>query len=393
MIASKIYIDKRCIENDVNMLLILHLLTAVGTLGILIQSLANILWLRSSGCEPESRDRGKVSVLIPSRNEEANLPRCLESLLDQSYPNYEIVVLDDCSQDRTGQIIGEYVRRYPKRVRGIRGEPPPRGWNGKTYAMQLLSRHARGEYLMYTDADTIHSRRSIAWAATNINKHRADFLSGYVHHQICSFGEALIVPTMYIMSAIVLPLWLIPRLQANMISFAVGQLVMFRRPAFDAVGGYESVADQISEDVFIARAVKQAGFRTIFLDLGEQVRCRMYDGYRRSFEGITKNIYDFFKNQPAFFASVASILAAFIVLPLVLIPIELYTGNPLVRFSAFSTLTFATAWSLTLYDRGQKWWLPLLYPLTFTHLLYMAWRSFGRVRMDVGIVWKGRVVK
>ncbi|UCF97019.1 MAG: glycosyltransferase [Spirochaetaceae bacterium] len=372
---------------------LLHVLTAVGTLAILALSLANILWLRSSGHKPASTDLGKVSVLIPARNEEANIRRCLDSLIEQSYPNYEIIVLDDLSEDRTWKIISEYALRYPGQVRAVRGAPLPLGWCGKTHAMQLLSQNATGDYLLFTDADTVHHRDSIAWAVTNINEHAADFLSGYVFQDLQSFGEALIVPTTYIMSTIVMPFWLIPRSNSSMLTMAVGQLVMFRRETFEAIGGYSSVAEQISEDVFVAREVKKAGYRTIFLDIREYVSCRMYEGYRNSFEGIGKNIYDFFKNQPAFFAAVTSILVAFIVLPFALVLIELYTGNPLLRFSAFSVLTFLMAWSLTLYDRGQKWWVPLLYPLTFVHLLYMAWKSFGRAAMEVGIVWKGRVFK
>ena len=372
---------------------LLHLLAAAGTLCILLLSLANILWLRSSSYRPSTTDMGKVSVLIPARNEESNIRRCLESLLHQSYTNYEIVVLDDLSTDRTWEIISEYARRYPKLLRAVKGAPLPRGWCGKTHAMQLLSQHAQGDYLLFTDADTVHTRESIAWAVTNINKHRSDFLSGYVRQEIQSFGEALIVPTTYIMSTMVLPLWLIPRSNTSMLSFAVGQLVMFRRRAFEAIDGYSSVSNQISEDVFVARAVKKAGFRVVFLDIRRYVRCRMYEGYQESFNGIAKNIYDFFKNQPAFFAFVCSILVAFIVLPLVLVPIEFYTGSSMLRFSLFSVATFLLAWSLSLYDRGQKWWVPLLYPLTFLHLLYMAWKSFGRVATGLGIVWKGRVFK
>jgi chlorobactene glucosyltransferase len=374
-------------------LFFLHLLAALGTVVILFQSLINILWLRSSSRKPAATDRGKVSVLVPARNEEANIGRCLDSLLDQSYPNYEIIVLDDLSEDRTWKIISEYARRRPDRIRAVRGTALPSGWYGKTHAMQLLSGYAEGEFLLFTDADTVHSGDSIAWAVTNIHEHGADFLSGYVYQDLQTFGEALIVPSTYIMSAIIMPLWLIPRSCLSMISFAVGQLVMFRRRAFEAIGGYSSVSEQISEDVFVARTVKKAGFRTIFLDIRNYVGCRMYQGYRRSFEGITKNIYDFFKNQPAFFASVVSILAAFIVLPMVLVPIEIYGGSPLLRYTLFSTLTFLLAWSLTLYDRGQKWWVPLLYPLTFVHLLYMAWRSFGIAATDLGVEWKGRVFK
>lgn len=378
---------------SIRVILLLHLLTAFGTLAILALSLTNIIWLRSSGYRSVSTDRGKVSVLIPARNEEANIRRCLDSLLDQSYTNYEIIVLDDCSKDRTWQIITEYARLHRGRLQAVRGAPLPEGWCGKTHAMQLLSQYAEGDYLLFTDADTVHSRESLAWAVTNINEHNADFLSGYVQQELQSFGEALIVPTTYIMSTVVMPFCLIPRVNSSMLTMAVGQMVMFRREVFEAIGGYSSVAEQISEDVFVARAVKKAGYRTVFLDLREQVTCRMYEGYRNSYDGVGKNIYDFFKNQPAFFASVASVLVAFIVLPLALVAIEIQTGSPLLRLSLFSVLCFSLAWSLTLYDRGLKWWVPLLYPLTFMHLLYMAWRSFGRAASNAGVVWKGRVFK
>lgn len=116
---------------------------------------------------------GKVSVLIPARNEEDNLERCLESLLVQTYSNYEVVVLDDQSTDRT--------------------------W----------SEYANGDYLLFTDADTVHSKESIAWAVTNIESHGVDCLSGYVSQELNTFEEVLIVPATYIMTTMILPLWLI----------------------------------------------------------------------------------------------------------------------------------------------------------------------------------------
>lgn len=337
---------------------------------------------------------GKVSVLIPARNEEENLEKCLESLLVQTYTNYEVIVLDDQSTDHTWEIITHYVKRYPGLIRAVKGKPLPRdGWNGKPFAMQQLSEYANGDYFLFTDADTVHSRESIAWAVTNIESHGVDCLSGYVSQELNTFGEVLIVPATYIMTTIILPLWLIAATRAPGLSFAIGQFVMFKRQAYEAIGGYSSVSEHISDDIFVVRELKKAGFRLIFLDIRKYVRCQMYKGYRASFDGICKNIYDFFKNRPVFLTAALSALVFFVVLPLILLPLQLISGNPAVKLISVSVMIFLLAWALTLYDRGLKWWAPFLYPLLFLHLLYMAWRSFGRVATGQGVPWKGRVLR
>ena len=369
-------------------------LCVLGATYFLLLSLSNIVWLRLSSRKPHTTMGGKVSVLIPARNEEENLEKCLESLLVQTYTNYEVIVLDDQSTDHTWEIITHYVKRYPGLIRAVKGKPLPRdGWNGKPFAMQQLSEYANGDYFLFTDADTVHSRESIAWAVTNIESHGVDCLSGYVSQELNTFGEVLIVPATYIMTTIILPLWLIAATRAPGLSFAIGQFVMFKRQAYEAIGGYSSVSEHISDDIFVVRELKKAGFRLIFLDIRKYVRCQMYKGYRASFDGICKNIYDFFKNRPVFLTAALSALVFFVVLPLILLPLQLISGNPAVKLISVSVMIFLLAWALTLYDRGLKWWAPFLYPLLFLHLLYMAWRSFGRVATGQGVPWKGRVLR
>jgi len=192
------------------------------------------------------------------------------------------------------------------------------------------------------------------------------------------------------MSALVLPLWLIPATRSPACSFAIGQLMLVRRRAFDAVGGEAAVATSISDDVAFARAVKAAGFRTVFLDAGPYVRCRMYEGYAASVEGISKNIYDFFRTRSLLFAAALTSLVALVLAPLALLALS---PNGPASVVEGAVLSFLTAWSLTLWDRRLRWWVPLLYPLLFGHLLWMAWRCFGRSVTGRGVVWKGRVVR
>ena len=208
--------------------------------------------------------------------------------------------------------------------------------------------------------------------------HEADCVSGYVFQEMSSLGEQFIVPATYIMSAMVLPLWLIAALPAPGLSFAVGQVIVFRREAFEAIGGYARVRAAISDDLAIARELKRAGFREVSLDMRRHVRCRMYQGYRASFNGLSKNIYDLARHRSVFFAAAVSLLAAFVVLPLALLPIQLLTGNPAGQLTVVCVLLFLVAWALVLYDRGLKWWIPLLYPVLSIHLLYMAWWCLSR---------------
>jgi len=173
-----------------------HYLAAIAVLYFFLLAVSNIIWLRLSSRSPRRHSGGKVSVMIPARNEEKNIARCLDSLLHQTYTDYEILVLDDQSTDQTWPVIPRYAQDHPDRVRAVRGKPLPRTlWNGKAYAMHQLARLARGEYLLFTDADTVHSSESIAWAVTNLEWHRVDFISGYVHLRVALGGYPPKAPT------------------------------------------------------------------------------------------------------------------------------------------------------------------------------------------------------
>ena len=116
----------------------------------------------------------------------------------------------------------------------------------------------------------------------------------------------------------------------------------------------------------------------MFLDIRRHVRCRMYDGYRASFNGISKNIYDLARNRSLLFAAAVTLLVTFVVLPLALLPVQILTGIPGADRSLLCVALFLAAWALVLYDRGLRWWAPFLYPVLFVHLLYMAWWSFAQ---------------
>ena len=358
---------------------------------VLVLSLSNILYLMFATRPPFLTEGPLVSVLIPARNEQDNIGECLESLAGQSYRNYEIIVLDDHSDDNTGAVL-EYYRKSLPELRIIRGRPIPEGWNGKPFAMHQLAAEARGEYLLFVDADTRHGPDSISWAVTNAERHGFDLLSGYPGHTNRTFGEKLVVPNMYLNTALFLPLWGLRYIPFPVFSMALGQFMMFRSSSYARSGGYETVKNKITEDVYISRELKRQGYSIGMLDARRQVSCRMYSGFSSAVNGIGKNIFDFFEEKlpPVVF------LIFFFVLFMIIPPFwAVYLGleaSELFHLVLPGVLFFTLGWGSFLHNRGQDWFLPLLYPLMFSIIIVVAVKSIMDFKTGKGYRWKGRIL-
>jgi chlorobactene glucosyltransferase len=351
----------------------------------------NSKFIRRMTLPPGTHRFPMVSVLVPARNEESNIRNCLDSLLLQEYPSYEILVLDDQSDDRTGAIIEEYAENH-EIVRAYRGRELPEGWNGKPFACQQLAGHARGEYLFFTDADTIHSPQSITWAVSNALGHRVDCLSAMPHHKIQSLGESIVVPVIYLMTAFFMPLWLIPRGKSTIFSFAIGQFILCRTDAFWEVGGFSLVSDSLVEDIALAKRMKTFGYRTIFLDAKNYIRCRMYIGYRGSVRGIIKSVYAALNQRILAIAGLWFLILFAVELPLVNLVYQMLSRGS-VLYASIPVLLFLASWYKTLSDRKLRALLVFLYPIVFFNLLWLTFVSILKTGYGKGALWKGRLVK
>jgi glycosyltransferase involved in cell wall biosynthesis len=232
----------------------------------------------------------QISVIIPARNEESNLATCLESLIPQTGINFEIIVVNDHSTDRTAEI----ARSFPS-VRVIEAGPLPPGWTGKNNAVATGARAARGEWLLFTDADTVHLPGSLARCLKEAQENRADLLS-YSPEQIAfTFWEMAILPVVFAELARQYPPAKVSD-PASPSAAANGQYLLIRREVHDAVGGHAAVASNILEDVALARAVKTSGHKIRFRYAADAVRTRMYRNFRQLCEGWTKNLALLFPN-------------------------------------------------------------------------------------------------
>jgi glycosyltransferase involved in cell wall biosynthesis len=230
-----------------------------------------------------------VSVIVPARNEETSLGTCLESLVSQSGVRFEVIVADDHSTDRTREIALSFSAAPESRLRVIEAGPLPAGWTGKNNAVVTGVCQARGEWLLFTDADTVHLPGSLARALAEAREHQVDMLS-YSPEQIAvTFWEMAVLPVVFAELARQYP----PSKVSDPNSLAAaanGQYILVKREAYDAVGGHAAVAGEILEDVALARRFKAAGRKIRFRYAADAVRTRMYRNWPQLRDGWTKNL-------------------------------------------------------------------------------------------------------
>jgi len=226
----------------------------------------------------------EVSIIVPARNEEASLPACLQSLVSQQGVEFEIIVVDDHSTDRTREIAASFSP-----VRVIDAAPLSPGWTGKNNAVASGAREAQGDWLLFTDADTVHLPGSLAGTLKEAKQSGAALLSYSPEQVVTGLWEKAVMPVIFAELA--------SHYRPSQVSdpdspaaAANGQYILITREAYKAVGGHAAIAGALVEDVELARAVKRSGRRILFRFGGDAVRTRMYRSFAQLREGWTKNL-------------------------------------------------------------------------------------------------------
>lgn len=233
-----------------------------------------------------------VSIIVPARNEELNLRRLLPSLRALDYPRFELLVVDDGSEDATAGVAESLGARV------LPAGPLPDGWVGKSHACWAGANHSTGEWLLFTDADTWHAPDSLGRALAEAQQRRLDAVSLLTDQECHSFWEALLLPFAYQHYFAGVR----PRALANPRSHAVllnGQYLLVRREAYFASDGHEAVRGSLVEDAALGALFKQRGVRFATLHAEGEVRVRMYTGLSGIWEGFAKNSARFLAVDPA----------------------------------------------------------------------------------------------
>ena len=271
-----------------------------------------------------------VSILVPARNEEKNIARCVQSLLAQDYPSFEVLVLDDQSSDDTRLILDRMADSQPG-LKVLSGEPLGGDWVGKNWACSRLAQQAGGELFFFTDADTFHQPQTLRAMVTALMGEQADLLTGFPRQEMHTWGERLLVPFFSWAFYCFYPLALAYRMRMPALTVAVGQMMLFRREAYQATGGHSSVRTFIVEDIMLARRIKASGMRWRVTYAADLISCRMYHGSIEAVNGFTKNLFAAFNFRLLPFVFVFAWLAVMFLKPITSPAINDYragTPNP-----------------------------------------------------------------
>jgi chlorobactene glucosyltransferase len=360
---------------------------------LLAISFFNLLTLKRLGKFPALSEWPRVSLLVPARNEARNIEACARGLLNQDYPDFEVLILDDESTDGTSEMLVGLAEQ-DTRLRVIHGQPLPAGWLGKNWACQQLSQAASGDYLLFTDADTRHDPLMLRDSLAAALACRADLLSGMPHQEVKTWSEQLLVPLLAWSFMAFIPIALAERVRAAFLSVSIGQFLLFRRSAYEAIGGHAAVRDKVVEDFALARNIKQAGLQWRFVDATSRLHCRMYHNFREVFDGLSKNLFVVFGNV-FFFALAWSALVISFLEPQLIFLLALL-GVPLpAQLLPLSILAIGQAillWGLADLRFGFPIKQAALYPVTIVLAVLIGLRSMFAHLFKRGVSWKGRSV-
>jgi chlorobactene glucosyltransferase len=271
----------------------LNHLTALALLTLLsARLLANLRFLHDARhmATRHSEQPARVSVLVPARNEAATIRMCVTSLLRQTYPHLELLILDDGSTDGTGAILDEVHSQHPDLRVMHSDEPPPPGWNGKSYACSQLAEQAAGDWLLFTDADTIHQPKSVAQGLALANALNVPLLSASPYQRTVTWSERIMVSFILdFLPLLTLDLAAMARSAAARVA-ANGQYLLVHADEYRALGGHNGIAHALIDDFALAQRFQAAGYPVALVNGAALLECRMYSSAREVWEGFSKNL-------------------------------------------------------------------------------------------------------
>ena len=366
-------------------------MTLLAALCCLLALVPTVVLLRNLALyrAPEARDgvTPPLAILIPARNEAANIKAAAASVLSQDYPDISLFILDDHSEDNTASIVRDLAASDP-RVHLLSGAPLPSGWCGKNHALHQLAAAASSPWLVFMDADV----RLLPGALRNLAGFTASspaVLSSGIPRQITrGFLEQLIIPLIHFVLLGFLPFRRMRESTDPAATAAVGQLLLVQRDAYLAAGGHAAIPGAIHDGMALARLFRSHGLRTDLFDATPLASCRMYHRASEVWKGFVKNASEGL-GSPRLIVPVTILLGLGQVAPAIL----------RATAPADSTTAAFAAWALflSLITRAasavrfrQSWLSVLFHPLGIFLLLIIQWEGLFRKLTHRPVGWRGR---
>jgi Glycosyltransferase like family 2 len=322
-----------------------------------------------------------VSILIPARDEEANIEACLRAALASRGVPVEVLVMDDGSRDATPAIVRR-LAATDARLRALSAPPLPPGWTGKVHACARLAEAAQGTHLLFLDADVRFAPDAAAALAAHAGRRRnLAMVSGVPRQVICTLGEALTVPAINLLLLGYLPGGGRVSTRRPSMAAACGQMVLCERAAYRAIGGHGSVRGVLHEGLALARRFREAGHRTEMVDGAPLAACRMYRSFGAAWAGFSKNAREGMAT-PLGLPVWTVLLAGAHLWPWALLPAPAAVLALLLAFGLRAAITWRAR---------EPWWTVPLHPLMVLVALAIQWAALLRSALGRPAGWKGRV--
>jgi chlorobactene glucosyltransferase len=344
-------------------------------------------------------DAPLVSVLVPARNEQHRvLADCIRSILAQDYGSFEVIAVNDRSTDGTGAIL-ETLAASENRLRVIEGEEPPAGWLGKPYAMQQAFTHARGEWILATDADMIFDKAALRTAVDRTLEGKGDAITLIPHFEASSFWERVMIPAWGWVLLMFSLLYRIsnPKTQG---AVGIGGFFLMRRTVLERVGGYEALKDEVMEDVRLAEMIKRSGARLLTEYAPNLLSTRMYRNFGEMWECSTKNWFSGVKFSLSLALScVCSMYLMSVVPPLIAMASAIGIAAGVSADLWLLFIPAALSWLLQVIVLAMASirsevspGYALTAPVGLSLLYAMLFDSSIRITTGIGVRWKGRKI-
>lgn len=377
--------------------MLLYQITVTAALFLfLVQVVRNLRDYVPPPDSPLPRAGERLFILIPARNEAANIAACLKGLLAQEWTDFALLVLDDSSDDGTDRIVAE-IAKGDARVVLLRGEPIAPDWAGKAWACRQLGEAALAQgadRLLFLDADTRAQPgligRSLAFAQTT----QADMVSTFPYQVTGSFWEHVVLPNLMFLVTTFLPVRMVWQSPFPQLVAACGQFELFTSDAYRAVGGHGSIPRSFHDGLQLARRIKAAGRTVRLCDGSALISCHMYAGGYAVWQGFTRNAYEGL-GSPIALIAMTLLQALLFLFPfgfLAYAILALVTGSGLPAWSMGPLLQVAAILGIRILQarRFGHFGSVLLHPLSMAALIAIQWASWWRSLHKTKVAWKGR---
>lgn len=333
------------------------------------------------------REWPSVSIVVPARNEESGIRKAVTSFCTQDYPAFEVIVVDDRSTDRTGEILAQLRQEFSNLI-VVEGKDPPDGWLGKPNALELARARATGEWVLMTDADAVHApdllRRAVAYALSD----KAGMLVVRPRHITGGVLEAVLMCGVNFFFFVATPAFLVRHSRSPKFSTGSPVFNLMRREALEACGGFACLKQAVVDDLEIGFRIKQAGYRVAVAFAGTLISHRMYRGARETVQGFGKTTFPTIRKVPWLLPLYWAIGLTASILPYYGFVEGLRAGGINVPATASLVIMHLILAGIAWRYR-EPWYITFLNPLRELGWLWIFTRSYILYRRK-GLVWRGR---